>query len=421
MQDSRNTPLISRRIVLLFIGRTFAEATRAMTAVQIPIFLRELGASVGQIGLFFTLAMILPLVFRMFGGWMSDRIGRLRAMWYGSLAGIFAYIPYALARSWQLALLGPALLAVATALLVPAYRAHIADIVAEDRQGRTFGIGNAVLNLAWVLAPPLGGFVAQRYGYQAMFLMAVLLYILAAAIFWYLVRDEQQQHGNRAEKPSLESLRRSFGEILPLAVAGGLFTWILITDGIQDIALDLSFNLMPVYLNEIVGIGKQSIGIMDGLHGVAWVIASPLGGWFADRVGTRFGIMLGLAGLMLAPLIFAVSTGFWGFATSWIVLGIGAAIFGPALDVLIARGVSQHLRGLAYAFVATSLGVISLPAPWIGSQIWVAFGPKAPFILTSILGILALIPAWFQLRLPDAKSLELNAKSQDPSPLDPGV
>ena len=383
-----------------------------MTTVQIPIFLRELGASVSEIGLFFTLAMILPLIFRMLGGWMSDRIGRLRAMWFGSLAGIVAYIPYALASDWKLALLGPVLLAVATALLVPAYRAYIADIVPEDRQGRTFGIGNSVLNLAWVLAPPLGGYLAQSYGYQAMFLSAVLLYALAALLFWFLVRDDEQKNGAGREKPSLESLKNSFGEILPLAVAGGLFTWILITDGIQDIALDLSFNLMPVYLNEIVGIGKQSIGIMDGLHGVAWVIASPFGGWFADRVGTRYGIMLGLSGLMLAPLIFATASGFWGFAFSWIVLGIGAAVFGPALDVLIARGVSKHLRGLAYAFVATSLGIISLPAPWIGSQIWVAFGPKAPFILTSILGILALIPACRRLRLPEVKAYVGNKQTK---------
>jgi len=414
MQDNATEPLITRRILLLFIGRSFAEATRAMTTVQIPIFLRELGASVGEIGLFFTLAMILPLLFRLLGGWMSDSIGRLRAMLFGSLAGILAYLPYAFARDWQMALLGPVLLAIATALLVPSYRAHIADIVPDERQGRIFGIGNSVLNLAWVVAPPLGGFLAYAYGYRTMFLSAILLYAIAALLFWYLVRADERVNGPTREKPSLASLRSSFGEILPLAVAGGLFTWILITDGIQDVALDLSFNLMPVYLNDIIGIGKQSIGVMDGLHGIAWVIASPLGGWLADRVGAKQGIMLGLGGLMLSPLIFAFAVDFWGFALSWIVLGIGAAIFGPALDVLIARGVSQHLRGLAYAFVATSLGVISLPAPWIGSQIWIALGPKAPFILTSGLGILALIPAWLRLRIPENQDPALEVETLDP-------
>jgi MFS family permease len=409
MQDSANGPLITRRILLLFIGRTFAEATRAMTVVQIPIFLRELGASVSEIGMFFTLAMILPLLFRLLGGWMSDNIGRLRAMWFGSLAGILAYLPYAFARDWQMALLGPALLAIASALLVPSYRAHIADIVPDDRQGRIFGIGNAVLNLAWVVAPPLGGFLAQTYGYRVMFLSAILLYAIAALLFWFLVRADDRLNVPSGGKPSLASLRSSFGEILPLAVAGGLFTWILITDGIQDIALDLSFNLMPVYLNDIIGISKQGIGIMDGLHGIAWVVASPVGGWIADRVGAKQGIMFGLAALMLSPLLFAFATDFWGFALSWIVLGVGAAIFGPALDVLIARGVAQHLRGLAYAFVATSLGVVSLPAPWIGSQLWIAFGPKAPFIITSVLGFMALIPAWLRLRPPaDQKSAPID-------------
>ena len=123
--------------------------------------------------------------------------------------------------------------------------------------------------------------------------------------------------------------------------------------------------------------------------------------------------MLGLGGLMLSPLFFAFANGFWGFALSWIVLGVGAAIFGPALDVLIARGVAQRLRGLAYAFVATSLGVISLPAPWIGSQIWIAFGPRAPFILTSGLGILALIPAWFRLRVTEGSEPITVMKTQD--------
>ncbi|TFH36458.1 MAG: MFS transporter [Anaerolineales bacterium] len=411
MQDNAHDPLITRQILLLFIGRAFAEATRAMTTVQIPIYLRELGASVGEIGLFFTLAMILPLLFRMLGGWMSDSIGRLRAMWWGSLAGIIAYLPYAFAKNWQLALLGPALLAIATALLIPSYRAHIADIVPNDRQGRIFGIGNAVVNLAWVVAPPLGGFLAQKYGYQAMFLSAILFYSVAAMLFWLLMRADVRVNGVTGAKPSFKSLRSSFGEIFPLAMAGGLFTWILITDGIQDIALDLSFNLMPIYLNDIAGIGKQSIGFMDGLHGIAWVVASPLGGWLADRVGARQGIMLGLGGLMLSPLIFALADNFWGFALSWIILGVGAAIFGPALDVLVARGVSKHLRGLAYAFVATSVGVISLPAPWIGSQFWLAFGPKAPFFFTSLLGILAIIPAWIRLRIPGNPAAVLDTEN----------
>ena len=69
----------------------------------------------------------------------------------------------------------------------------------------------------------------------------------------------------------------------------------------------------------------------------------------------------------------------------------------PAANALIAKGVPLKVRGLTYGLVATSLGIISLPAPWIGSQVWNAVNPRAPFLLTVVLASLVLIPAWFKL------------------------
>jgi hypothetical protein len=54
--------------------------------------------------------------------------------------------------------------------------------------------------------------------------------------------------------------------------------------------------------------------------------------------------------------------------------------------------------------VVTSLGIISLPSPWIGSQIWTHFGPKAPFFTTVVIGTLAIIPAWLKLVPPEKLS-----------------
>ena len=101
MQEKPKRPLISLPLALFLVGIAFAEATRAMTIVQVPIYLRELGADIRQVGLFFTISLVYPFILRIIGGWLSDSIGRLRALWLGSLAGTFAYIPYAIAPSWQ--------------------------------------------------------------------------------------------------------------------------------------------------------------------------------------------------------------------------------------------------------------------------------------------------------------------------------
>jgi MFS family permease len=183
-------------------------------------------------------------------------------------------------------------------------------------------------------------------------------------------------------------------------LSGGLITWLLITDGIYDIASKLSVDLMPVYLSDIAGLGKPSIGLLEGIHGIALVVAGPIGGWVVDKTSERVGVTLGLIIMIVSNLIFAIAAGFLGFTLSYIILGVSGAMLLPALNSLIAKGVPSRLLGITYALIATSLGLISLPFPWIGSQLWNALGPISPYLLTAVLGSLAIVPAWFKLVVP---------------------
>jgi MFS family permease len=384
---------------------TLAEISRTMTAVQVPVYLRELGANIGQIGLFFTISLIFPLLLRIFGGWLSDTIGRLRALFLGSAAGAITYAVYAFAPSWQAALPGPAFLACATALIYPSYKAYIADLTNDSNRGRFFGITDGVIRFAWVIGPPVGGLIGQALGYRTMFLASFGSYTVAALLFLSLTRKTSKPAA--ASMLSWPSLKSSFLEMGALILAGGLVTWILIVDGVRDIAFKLSFDLMPVYLSDIAGISKTDIGILDGLFGLAIVLSTFPAGVLVDKVSERLGIVLGLLLMILSRLVFAFANGFCGFALSWILLGMGGGLLDPAGSSLIARGVPSRLRGIAYGLVATSLGIFSLPAPWIGSQIWQSVNPRAPFLITVIIGLLTIFPAWKKLVvLPQAEKAE---------------
>jgi DHA1 family multidrug resistance protein-like MFS transporter len=372
-----------------------------MTMVQVPIFLRELGADISQVGLFFTISMIFPLILRIIGGWLSDTIGRLRAILYGSLAGVAAYFFYTLASTWHVALLGPAFLSIASALFYPSYRAYIADTIDKEAVGRVFGIAETIRHTAWVIGPLFGGILAQNLGYKWMFAAATMSYGVAALIFLFMTRSHHLHTTTLTERPNLTSLWQSLRGISVLIVSGGLVTWLLITDSVYDISSRLSFDLMPVYLSDIAGFDKQQVGFLDMIFGIALVAASPLGGWLSDKTSERLSIVLGTGLLIVSRLTFAIVYTFWGFAFSWILLGLGGALVSPALNSLVAKGVPAHLRGITYAFLVTSVSLLALPFPWIGSLIWNAIDPKAPFLITVVLGSLALIPAWLKLKVPD--------------------
>ncbi len=396
-----NTPgsILTPRLMIFLVAMASAEMSRTMTMVQIPVFLRELGASIQQIGLFFTISLIFPLVLRIFGGWLSDIIGRLRALTLGSTAGMLAFFLYTIAPSWQVALFAPAFLAATTALIFPSYKAYIADQTEDDIRGRVFGLSETFISIAWILGPPIGGLIAHYLGYRWMFSISTITYAIATLIFLGLFRTRPIESKESGQAISFASMRNSLSEMFILMISGGLVTWILIVDGVRDVAFKMSFDLMPIYLTEIGGLTKSGIGLLDSLFGIALAASTLPAGWLVDKTSERSGITLGIIIMILSRLVFAITSVFTGFAFSWILLGIGGGLLDPAGSSLIAKGVPQRVRGLTYGLVATSLGIISLPAPWIGSQIWKLVSPQAPFYLTIFLGAFAVIPAWFKLRL----------------------
>jgi MFS family permease len=205
-------------------------------------------------------------------------------------------------------------------------------------------------------------------------------------------------------------MRGSLLKMAALVFSGGLVTWLLITDGVRDVAFRLSFDLMPVYLSDIGGLTSQQIGLLDGFFGIVLVAFSFPAGWYADKTSDRLGLISGLIMVLASRLTFAFAAGFWGFTLSWSMLAMGVAFMDPPIQSLISKGVPQSLRGISYALITTSIGIVSLPSPWIGGQLWNLFGPQAPFLFTVALGSLAIVPAWFKLVVPKGAADQVEAE-----------
>lgn len=379
-----------------------------MPMVLIPVYIRELGASITQLGLFFTISMIFPILVKLLGGWLSDVVGRLQVILIGSVTGVLTFMVYALAPTWEAALLAPALLAITSSLTIPAYAAYIADITPEPSRGRMFGVSQTVFRASGVIAPVIGGLLAATIGFRFMFGLAAIAFAMAALIFFFLLRTAPSLK-LAAQKVSWESLKSSFAQMWALFIAGGVIAWILIIDGVRDIGMRLSFDLIPVFLTDIHGVSLERIGLMDGVYGLALLLTLFPAGWLVDRTSERKVIALAILAGVFSRLILALSTDVWGFTLSFALQGIGFGLFAPSGSSLISKAVPQNLRGVAYGLFATSISIFSLPSPWLGSQIWEFFGPRYPFLVSVAIGSLLILPAWIKLRSPSTSKRKPSA------------
>jgi MFS family permease len=404
----KKKPLLSSLILLFLLAMILANMGGQMYGPLMSIYIRKLGATVPQIGMFFTLSSIVPLALQILGGWISDTLGRLRAIAIGSVVGIFTYVALIAAPTWQWLLVASAFAAITGALVGPSFDAFIAEQSSEENRAKMFGVTQALFGIVGFVGPALGGWLAEVRGFKFMLLVAGLMYVSATVIRVSMARGVAKNGGKQAEKLSFSGLKANLGAMFGLLFAGGVVTWILITDGVRDTSFALSMNLFSVYMQDFGGLNLQQIGLTSSVFGLFMMLTVFPAGLLADKAGERVGIALGFAlvGISLGMLVFLPFGAFSLYCLGWAIAGMGVGLLQPAYQSLISKAVPANLRGTAFGLFSTSLGLVSLPAPWIGAQLWQSVSPRFPFLITVVVIFLSIIPVWLKFKLPKVNNAE---------------
>lgn len=396
--------LITPILAWFMAAMVLANTAGAMQGLMLPLFISELGATVAQIGLVFTLANIVPLVLQVFGGWFSDNYGRLRAVALGSIGGVAGHILIAFARSWVWVLIGISVGSIARAMVGPSFSAFIAEQSSEENRGRVYGITDSIFLIINVVGPPLGGLLVSGYGFTIMLLVSAALYTLAAVMRVRMARTSKEAEQKETPSLSWDSLKSSVKTMAILLVSGGLITWVFLTDGIRDTAFRMSDTLFPLYLEQFGGLNTTQIGWLGSIFGLSMMSITIPAGWLSDKLGERVPIIAGFTIDAAAVFMFTRVSGFWGFASIWFLFGIGVGLQSPAYNSLVSKAVPENMRGMAFGLFWTSLGIISLPAPYIGAALWERYGPAVPFTITAVMALLSVIPVFLKFRLPEKEA-----------------
>lgn len=373
----------------------------SMSGMLMPIYLTELGASITQVGLVFTLTSVVILILQILGGWISDSIGRLRAIAIGSLGGVLGYAAMLVAPSWQWMLIALSLYQVPHALVGPSFSAFIAENSTQANRGRVYGITETIFQVVGVIGPPLGGFLAGRYGFKVMLLVGTILYSAAAVLRVWMARTMKPDGENAHQDLSLASFKKSVSIVATMILGGGVITWIFLTDGVRDVAFRLSGELQPLYLEKIIGLSLEQIGLLGSFLSGAMMLTPVLSGRMSDKYGERVPISIGFVLIFAAILVFLQGTTYPVFILAWILIGIGVGLFSPAYQSLISKVVPRQTLGTFSGVFSSSMGFISLPAPWLGAQLWERFSPRLPFLITAVAALITVVPTWFKFKLPD--------------------
>ncbi|NIV30411.1 MAG: MFS transporter, partial [Anaerolineae bacterium] len=77
-----------------------------------------------------------------------------------------------------------------------------------------------------------------------------------------------------------------------------------ISDGARDVTFGMAFQLLPLYMQNLMGLSNVQIGWLSSINSVATMLFLTPAGWLSDKRGERIGIVGGFALIAAAVALF---------------------------------------------------------------------------------------------------------------------
>ena len=291
MTDHSRTPSGPRLILVLGGLSAFGPLSMDMYLPGLPALTRDLGASasIGQLTL--TGCMLGIAAGQLFTGPLSDSLGRRRPLLTGLVGFILASLACAAAPSiWALILLRFIQGTLGGAGVVIA-RAVVRDLFSGSAAARVFALLMAVMGVAPVFAPLVGGQVLAVTSWRGIFvvLAAIGVPLLLATLLWVPeTLPPERRHGG-----GLSVTVRRFGRLL----ADRSFVPPATSFSLACAALFAYIAGSAFVLEDVYGVSPQTFSLVFAINSVGLVAFSQLGGRIVRRVGAATLLRYGLFGV----------------------------------------------------------------------------------------------------------------------------
>jgi len=157
----------------------------------------------------------------------------------------------------------------------------------------------------------------------------------------------------------------------------------------------LTTGFLSIWLAEAQGWTIGQIGLMLGISSLMGIVASPLGGELASRIGEKRWFSATLLGSYVFFALAFLAKGFWPFFILFIIHRFFGILGMPAGMTLTARFSPRKQRGVGFALSSIPMNVVMPIAALAAAYIADTYGLYYIFMITVVIYFIGL--AIFQL------------------------
>ena len=362
--------------------------------VALPSIQRSFDASLSSLEWTINAYSLAFAVFLVTGGRLGDIFGRRKVFLIGVVvfAAASATIGFAPSEGWLVA--SRAVQGLGAALMMPGTLSIITNTFPPAERGRAIGTWAGVSAIALALGPLLGGWLTEDVSWRAIFFINLPVAAVAVVVTLFATHESRDETATReVDIPGIAALTvgltalvlalvqaNSWGwgsariiGLFAVAVVGLLafvtierrsrapivdFTFFKSRSfvGANVVAFAISFGMFAVffflalYMQNILGYSPLETGVRFLPSTLVIMVAGPLSGRLADRVGPRTPLVIGLS-LVTVSLAWQsriqVDTSFGFLVVPFILLGLGMGFTMSPMSTAAMNAVDRTKAGVA--------------------------------------------------------------------------
>lgn len=324
------------------------------------------------------------LIGNMLGGALTDRFGRRVMVLFGLVFSALSSVAMGLVNDLSVFYVLAVLVGLLSDVAGPAWQAMIADILPDEKRAEGFGVLRVVANMAWIVGPTIGGFMAAR-SYLLLFVMDAVSSLITAAIIYRLI-PETMPEAKEEEAP--QTMLASFAGYRKV-LADRLYLAYIVISMLMLVVYIQMYNTLSVYLRDVHGVSPQGYGFLLTMSAVTVILFQF---WVTRRV-KDYPPMLMMA---LGSAFYLVGFSMYGFVSAYalfvaavVLITVGEMIVMPVGQALAANFAPQDMRGRYMAVFSLAWSLPATIGPGVAGLILDNYDPNWVWYAAGILCSLA--------------------------------
>jgi MFS family permease len=344
--DKTITRLYTLPFGLLCLSNFFFTASFQMIIPELPDYLTSLGGAdyKGYIIALFTLT---AAVSRPFSGKLTDTIGRVPIMVFGSLVCVVCSALYPFLTTVVGFLLLRLVHGFSTGFKPTATSAYVADVVPLQRRGEAMSVLGMSASVGMSIAPLFGSAITEGVGINALFALSSVLALLSVVI---LVKNMNETLPD-VQPFALKHLKINRFEIFEPKALPTFIVQFLLTFG-SGAVLTISPDMSKHF-------GIANKGLFFAVFTFSSLIIRLVAGKISDKRGRVYVLKWSGVTMVVSLLMIAWAHDFTSFMLAALVYGLSWGMNTPTLQAWVVDLVSTENRGrgLATMYIGLEMGI----------------------------------------------------------------